>query len=225
MNEWPRWIERVDDLARRDPDFVVFGAAAHRYHLAAPLSEPAVEAIEHRYGFSVPHDYRRFLTEDGNGGAGPAYGLWPFGFWDPSDHRVEPWGDGDGEWTDRPSRPFPHASRWTLPAGLIASPPDDASWDELDDYARRTDELTWAVGLADGAIPIANLGCAIRTLLIVAGPERGNVWIDDRASDGGLYPAVTESHPERMTFTDLYNDWLDQAERTLDTGQRVPRLW
>jgi hypothetical protein len=41
----------------------------------------------------------------------------------------------------------------------------------------------------DGAFPICHLGRAMRVWLVVSGPERGHVWLDDRASDKGLSPA------------------------------------
>jgi hypothetical protein len=108
---------------------------------------------------------------------------------------------------------------------LNNAPAPDAAWEVLDAYAEKIDGANWQSGLANGAIPIANLGCAIRILLVVTGTERGHVWIDDRPSDGGIYPAVSEQHPERMTFTDLYEDWITQAAEFLNHGQRPPRLW
>lgn len=153
----------------------------------------------------------------------PGLGLWPLG-WDPTDRQLEAWDAGG--WPDRPEERFPHLSPWNVPAELLAdAPPADAPWDVLDAYAERVDDANWRTGLNDGAIPIANLGCAIRVMLVVSGPERNHIWIDDRANDGGLYPAASGDHPNRMTFTDLLNDWLEQAHRTLETGQRADRLW
>lgn len=39
-----------------------------------------------------------------------------------------------------------------------------------------------------GAIVICHYGCGAYFLLIVSGPERGQIWFDDRASDYGLSP-------------------------------------
>lgn len=169
-------------------------------------------------------DYRNFLLLDGSGGAGPGYGLWPLGLGDPPDQKLETW--DAGSWTDHPSQPFPHTSAWNLPQELMAaSPSAEASWEELGAYLPLVEAATWAPGVADGAIPIANLGCAIRLLLIVNGPERGHIWIDDRASDGGIYPATTEEHPSRMTFDEVFGDWLEQGRRTATTSHRTPRPW
>ena len=62
----------------------------------------------------------------------------------------------------------------------------------------------------DGAFPVAHLGCAIRTWLVVSGPERGHVWLDDRASDNGFAP-VRCGALERVDFGTWYRDWLDEA--------------
>lgn len=218
------WRDRVAELAHRDRDLAVFGSAGHRYRLAPPLPEDHLVEIQHRHGFTVPDDYRTFITATGNGGAGPGYGLWPLGYWNPTDQHLETWEDSG--WADLPSHPFPHTTPWNLPDELLNNAPaTDAAWEVLDAYAEKIDGANWQPGLANGAIPIANLGCAIRVLLVVTGTEHGHVWIDDRASDGGIYPAVTEEHPDRMTFTDLYEDWITQATKFLDDGQRLPRLW
>src|SRR3954470_24722266 len=75
----PTVLQLLGDLDRRDPRRRVFGAAAHQYQLNLPLSFSMVQAFAERHGVSLPEDYRRFVTEIGNGGAGPYYGLFPFG--------------------------------------------------------------------------------------------------------------------------------------------------
>jgi hypothetical protein len=69
-----------------DPMLMNFGAEEHRYRLRAPISMGALLTFESRHGVTLPDDYRQFLLQAGNGGAGPAYGLLPLG-----DELV--WGD------------------------------------------------------------------------------------------------------------------------------------
>src|SRR5512142_2282534 len=56
-----------------------FGATSHLFLLNPPLPEADVISFERRHKVSLPDDYRRFITEIGNGGAGPYYGVFPFG--------------------------------------------------------------------------------------------------------------------------------------------------
>lgn len=65
------------ELAAADPRHKRFGAAAHRYRLRPPLSEARLAELEAGAGVHLPADYRDFLLELGDGGAGPYFGLAP----------------------------------------------------------------------------------------------------------------------------------------------------
>lgn len=52
-----------------------FGAEAHEFKLGVPLSEAVVAEFEERHEVTLPPPYRLFVTELGDGGAGPGYGL------------------------------------------------------------------------------------------------------------------------------------------------------
>jgi len=54
----------------------VFGASAHDYRLAPPLSRAELAALERQLG-PLPAEYRRFVHGLGAHGAGPCYGLLP----------------------------------------------------------------------------------------------------------------------------------------------------
>jgi hypothetical protein len=66
---------RLDFLRRTDPGFTRFGCEEHSYLLNEPLTESEVTAFEDRYGVSLPGEYRAFLLQVGDGGAGPFYGI------------------------------------------------------------------------------------------------------------------------------------------------------
>jgi hypothetical protein len=72
-------------------------------------------------------------------------------------------------------------------------------------------------GPIDGAIPICHLGGAVRTWLVVSGPERGNVWLDARAEGDWLRPHQT-GDGVHLTFAAWYEGWLDKslASRLVD---------
>jgi hypothetical protein len=71
-------LRRIQEKLSRVPMHRVpgrsnFGAQAHRYQLGRRLDPEALRAPE-AAGLILPRDFRRFVTELGNGGAGPAYG-------------------------------------------------------------------------------------------------------------------------------------------------------
>lgn len=72
-------LRLLGELGRRDRDRRLFGSGSHRYKLNPPLPASVVEAFEERHRVTLPEDYRFFLTEFGDGGAGPYSGVLPFG--------------------------------------------------------------------------------------------------------------------------------------------------
>ena len=71
--EFTRLVGRLKEL---DREFEEFGADEHQYEYnpVIPLSE--VRAFEERCDVKLPKGYVEFLTQVGNGGAGPAYGFY-----------------------------------------------------------------------------------------------------------------------------------------------------
>lgn len=108
----------LEELERRDSGRRLFGSAEHDYKLNRPTPVSQVEAFENTHGIALPEDYRYFITEIGNGGAGPYYGLFPFGQLD--DGRSWEQGDLIGD----VSRPFPHVEAWNLPSSFWQQEPD-----------------------------------------------------------------------------------------------------
>ena len=76
MPSAPHIHERLQQLASLDPTFQAFGAAEHQYQLNPCLTIQDISAIESQYGIQLPEDYVWFLSQVGNGGAGPFYGLY-----------------------------------------------------------------------------------------------------------------------------------------------------
>ncbi|MCX6369094.1 MAG: SMI1/KNR4 family protein [Armatimonadetes bacterium] len=72
-------IQSLKDLLHQmqteDPHYRVFGSGRHQYLLNPTQPEAVLQSFEKRHGISLPEGYRRFLTQVGDGGAGPWYGL------------------------------------------------------------------------------------------------------------------------------------------------------
>ncbi len=97
----------IDRLRNLDKRRVVFGSKRHAYRFNPPLSLRQVEAFEAKHGVPLPTPYRRFLTELGNGGAGPFYSVPPL----------------ESELPEL-LRPFPFTKATTLPDD------DEAAWED-----------------------------------------------------------------------------------------------
>lgn len=180
----------------------IFGASGHHFEFNAPIEMNTLRAWERAHGVELPEEYRDYLLALGNGGAGPFFGIHPLGMWE--GHEIVSMDDALGDLR----APFPHREAWNLPAARFEPPDfedDDAenAWNaQLDaDYDDRS--------LVNGAIWIADHGCALRTLLVVTGRERGNVWADLRAENAGLTPHV-DRDGRHLTFGDWYMAWLEQ---------------
>jgi hypothetical protein len=66
-------VHRLAQATQRDRNWKVFVPLGHHYRLNPTLAVSLVEAFEKHHGVSLPVGYRHFITEIGNGGAGPHY--------------------------------------------------------------------------------------------------------------------------------------------------------
>ncbi|MCL2466704.1 MAG: SMI1/KNR4 family protein [Micrococcales bacterium] len=207
MVEQGRWDaaqirERLSKVGARPNSRSVFGVNGHRFCLRCPASEEAIATVEQRLGVTLPPSYRLFMSEVSDGGPGPGYGIFPLGCSGNTADDPTPWADWQLEF---PSRPFPLDEAWNLPDEEFVCPPGLSAGQEEDWYEAH-DKKYFDPALEAGTIPIGHLGCAIWVLLVVAGSRAGEVWIDDRANDYGIYPA------EPCKFDDWYLSWLEEVE-------------
>jgi hypothetical protein len=212
----------LEELRRLDAKLTLFGARRHRYALNPVLGETELASFEQRWGFRAPDDYRRFLLELGNGGAGPFYGVFPLGeMGDGADPQ------GWESWKLDPAKPFPHRERWNDRDIRFRSAPlqDDSVGDEahaqayqdwLDSDQAHADWLAYlsAAALEQGCIPLCHQGCGLRDWLVVTGPEAGHVWHDASADECGVSPIRTPQRPH-TTFSEWYVEWLEISLRSL----------
>jgi len=211
-------LEKLDTLRRLDAERNIFGASSHDYQLNPCLGETDINSVEDQYTIHLPDDYRNFLLEVGNGGAGPYYGVFRLGEQDDG-WGFRPW-EG-GFLVGDPSVPFPYHDNWNLPGAFWSADPQNKEWasdeeadDANDSWDKTLAEVYWAPAVMNGAIPICHCGCALRQWLVVTGPERGNVWQDDRADLNGVYPLQTENG-ERISFSKWYLMWLEDSIQAL----------
>ncbi len=167
-----------------------FGAEVHQFRVKPPLALSEIEAFEARFEVTLPLGYRMFLLRIGNGGAGPAYGLFSL------DRALS---------YQRPELPldilktsFPHIDSF-----------DDSFWDEVD---RQVEIGEISESEADrmmdyetaGTIVLCHEGCGHLHRLVISGPSRGEMWMDSTCSDQGYFSL-------QVNFLDWYERWLDQV--------------
>lgn len=197
--------ERTYELARLDPDCKLFGASAHRYRFNPPYPEAELAQLERAWGFRLPEDYREFITKIGNGGAGPSYGVIPFRGKDSEDFtKYEQLGTA-----------FAYSDAYNPTHLLDGDADEDDDSDEADDARARAFDSYCDAFDDRGALYVCHHGCAIRSLLIVSGACRSQIWGEDVANTGGFMPDVDAETGLRLTFTSWYAAWLDRAFREL----------
>lgn len=196
MTTLERIKSKLAELKSLDPNFQVFGAAKHKYQLDKPLTEAEVANFESKYNIQLPKDYRNFLLTIGNGGAGPYYGLESLnsGLYTDLDYRR----DND---LINPSLEFPHTEAWNL----------DLDSTNEEEYYKKKDEIYYDPKWVNGALRISNYGCGVSMNLVVKGQEYGKIWIDDRCNEGGIFPDHYFGNKEKISFTEWYELWLDEA--------------
>ncbi|WFL79023.1 SMI1/KNR4 family protein [Altererythrobacter arenosus] len=192
--EWPEnWG------AREQGETTDFYGWSHHYRMEPTASEHQVAAFEQAHGVTLPEDYRKFLIELGNGGAGPGYGIFPL---------------GEGEEEQLPqellqnlSTDFSLIDTWNESRLAVGRGDNDSIPDE--DY--------YSCSVIAGAIEIATDGCALFYLLVVSGPGKGQIWFDKRADGEGVVP-VRDERGAILTFGPWYQRWLDDAFRRWTGG-------
>ncbi len=173
-------LERLAFLRHTDSEFTRFGSAAHRYRLNPPLAESEVTAFETRHDVTLPEDYRSFIREVGDGGAGPFYGIFRLDRSDPADERHED----------------------LMPGFLAGAFPHTQSWNEFGDRTPAAEDEYFDQAHIRGSLNLSHQGCGYMVRLVLNGPQRGTLWEDGRCSDLGVTPFAAG-------FADWYLRWLN----------------
>ncbi len=210
--------EKLAQLKKLDTDCAVFGAEQHQYKLNPVLKPQKVVTFETKHGAKLPLEYIAFLTQLGNGGAGPFYGLEKL-----EKSLFQDLDSPDKAFINNLALPFPHSSAWNPIDALeiINEKLEKAAADEDEDaemelWDEKTD-LLYPNENQNGFLNICNFGCGINLCLVVNGAEKGNIWTDNRAYDAGFYPTNEDEfgNNTRIPFLDWYENWLDTSIDTI----------
>ena len=168
-----------------------FGVDGHRWRLNDPIGAAELAAVERHYAVRLPEDYRAFLLGVGNGGAGPAYGMFSL------EAGIECFRE------DPPA----HCLSDEFPFKAYYNPVEDETLvarqgrgggGELgeDEFERLLDRMDY------GTLVVGHEGCGHMHRMVVTGPARGQVWIDSAGSDKGYLPLG-------ICFVEWYERWID----------------
>lgn len=211
-------LEKLKKKKELDPDCIGFGVEAHNYELNSPISDKKLRELEKKFKISLPEEYRSFLLNVGNGGAGPSYGLYSI----------------EGALTGI----CPTYNRYPSgKAGIEITKdfirPDQVKEGEYpDDY---------------GMLILCQHGCALDDFLILNGSERAFVWeyvewvghhvpllkkmpdistnnlpepVRLAAAERWVTDLLKATNEEKMTFTDWYLNWLDKPPHILPSAKK-----
>lgn len=158
------------------------------YQLLRVIDERRLAAFESSTGVVLPLGFRRFITELGNGGAGPT-GLPPF---EPEDryYRTESW-----------ARPF---------AAVLGDRPDDepSGYIELYQYGCGICDLLVVNGAESGNMWHSDDGCRLF-------PLPGRDWVPPMPAEAfsgeWKQQVASPANTSRISFLEHYEQWLDEV--------------
>lgn len=187
--------EKLKKLIELDKDFSIFGSESHEYIINSKLTEEEIQNFEAKNQLTLPSEYREYLKNIGNGGAGPFYGLL----------ELE---DNDNNLTDL-SMEFPYT--YDKPLKLVEvyetmDEMDDENEEEQEQFLNEIYEKS-----VRGIIFLAHEGCGMYSVLVVKGEEYGKVWYFDFANDAGTYPLTSEKTGKSMKFFEWMELWIDKS--------------
>ena len=212
-------IEKLLEKAREiDSGFELFGAKAHQYRLGPPVPEEFVRDVEEKCGFTLPEDYRRFITRVGDGGAGPDYGIAPFGeFWKKGYFQEDQFAEHHRRgWRRSLVRPFSiRPLLWEERDSCMCDPEvHEMHPEHFFVWARPENE--WETPRStDGFFCLGDKGCGWGYGIVLNGEKRGQLFTTDH--EGGFAW-------EAYSFDEFYRGYL---ERLADTKalQRELEWW
>lgn len=192
--EHARYIQLlVEQAGKVDRARKVFGAKSHGYRLKPVAPIEKIERFEEKYQVVLPPEYRFFLTQVGDGGAGPFHGLYSL---DKAEaYHQYPENMKKSAWIDQKLT----KEEWLE----VMTEPVDATREEDDLAYDRSMELVHS-----GIQLIGTQGCTYDNLLMLNGAEAGKVVYIDWNLDPEWPPALTG-----QTFLEWYESYFKEIIR------------
>lgn len=216
---------KLDALRSHDPDFFVFGAYRHQYRLGDPISESSLVRIETKLQVGLPEEFRQFLLQIGNGGAGPGLGLERLDLGPPAVAEVLARTENAFAYRDTfESMYWKTARLLSIDSTLLARECKLHGTLHMSEVSGSSDDEWFGnvwMKYNDGMLPLADLGGGMVAKLMVSGEKRGTIWIVDE-SEGESFVEFRDASDiacgevdstKEYKFVDWYEHWLDQSYR------------
>ncbi|MBE6851315.1 MAG: SMI1/KNR4 family protein [Ruminococcus sp.] len=197
-------LEILETAKRIDSRYKLPGADKHKYRLNPPISASFVRALEEKYSFTFPTDYFHFITEIGDGGAGPYYGIFPFEDFMKKDFYTDYRNSLKNEFAPRPMK-LDDTNYY------IVTPQKDFLENPSKYYVyEKADKDSDC--LYDGIYPFCTPGCYSDFCLVVTGEMRGKILYTDNM---GAYELIANS------FEEFYQNWLNCISDTENLHKEI----
>ena len=195
---------KLEKAKHKDKDFSVFGSSSHKYKVNDTITKEKLKEWERVNQVLLPEDFFRFLTEVGNGGAGPYYGVYEI------------------------DKILTYTSKNALAAKCVLYPKMPK-----EEWNRLTEPLTSDENISDdeydsardkvfgGMLCFGTQGCEYDMYIVLTGEYKGRVvYTWDFYPDGHPFFFVYENN-----FLDWYERWLNEIILGYETswfGNKMP---
>lgn len=197
-------ITELINLAREaDEKCEEFGASKHRYKLNPVISLSQVRDFEQRHKIKLPQGYVDFLTQVGNGGAGPDYGI--YSLEEVEFHNYYNHSNAFCHYTVVKDSPDYYTLSYTVEGEntMLNSQLTKEKWDNwyyklesVNDSGNDAEYDKVYIEAYNSLLEIVDSGCTYCIMLICAGDMYGEV--------SGFSHDLDMPHPLHMTF----EDWI-----------------
>ena len=201
---FPEKAKELIKLAKEaDPKCRAFGANYHKYELNPTATIKEVRQFEKEYNIKLPEGFVKYLTEVGNGGAGPDYGIYSLEMLRKRNPSLKQFGCKkafiDQRFnSDNPDYdPYSIREEWEK----ICEEYENASERLLDDEC-----LNIMLNVFGGTLNIGTPGCTMSYELIIDGSENnGKIAVIDHDMDENAPPNLTD-----MDFEEWFCDYFER---------------
>ena len=157
-----------------------------------PLTQKALLSYESKNDIELSKSYRTYLLTIANGGQGPDAGIKTLSL----ENTIQ---EINENWVDPIAYNAVYQIDWDNPSNQR----------NFEDQPLTDNERKLRKSSEKGCIHIASRGCGLSTILVVSGPNKGEIWYDNTANDEGFEFKDSD-------FSIWYNEWLDAKIITLN---------